>query len=483
MGQTNQNFTTTNIKEYFMHSSKIFKNSQIKKGYFDQDLAFLPKNLETIVYREDQISQLRDVFGDIVNGSKANARCYGPSGTGKTLTVKWLTHLAKELLEEKDLPNQLFVADINCALAKSSVNEIAYALIQSFPKEIVKSVAEELNFNFPIPSMGLTLGKYLEIFRQCFFKYNKQILIILDEFDKITGFKSRERSDDATRLIYSLTELAQRDLFSQKSWDTPPVNLILISNSNQRVDELIDSHARGRLGGPRVHFTTYSEEELVGVLETRRPAFEEGVLSDTIISEIAGHVANAEGHARVAIEVLGLAGTIATRKGKSKIIIDHVYEAMKLREEKLISEDILALNFDHTLAFLSIYALYYVCQEKEEDRELLPLYILYEVYKEIFNKIQVKKASENIILKGIRQFRRYLGDQLDAEQLCIIKGARPKCYGLSPDYQPETIREILLKDHSVIKKHPELREIVEFQIPEICSLLNEYQTKRLAPVK
>ena len=101
MGQINQNFTTKDIKQYFKHSSKIFKSSQIKKGYFDQDLAFLPKNLDTIIYREEQISQLRDVFGDIVNGSKANARCYGPSGTGKTLTVNWLTHLTVELLREK----------------------------------------------------------------------------------------------------------------------------------------------------------------------------------------------------------------------------------------------------------------------------------------------------------------------------------------------------------------------------------------------
>lgn len=483
MGQINQNFTTKDIKQYFKHSSKIFKSSQIKKGYFDQDLAFLPKNLDTIIYREEQISQLRDVFGDIVNGSKANARCYGPSGTGKTLTVNWLTHLTVELLRENNTPNQLFVAYVNCALAKSSVTEIVYSLVHSFPGEIVRAVAKELNLNYPIPSSGLTIGKYLEMFRQCFFKYNKQIIIVLDEFDKIAGFKSRERSDDATRLIYSLTELAQGDLFSQKSLDTPPVNIILVSNSNQRVDELIDSHARGRLGGPRVHFTTYAEEELVGVLETRRPAFEDNVLDDEIIYEIASHVANAEGHARVAIEVLGLSGTIATRRGESKITLDHVHEAMTLREEKLISDDLLVLNFDHTLAFLSVYALFYVCQEKEDDRELLPLYVLYEGYKEIFNKINLKNNPQNISLKGIRQFRRYLSDQLEAEQLCIIRGGRPKCYGLSPEYQAQTIKDILLKDHPIIKTYPELHEIIEYQIPEICSIFKDYQKKRPIPVK
>ncbi|MCH8943120.1 MAG: AAA family ATPase [Bacteroidetes bacterium] len=480
MNQNNQAFTAKSIKQYFSSSSKIFKSHKMKREYFDNDLSFLPKNLEEIIHRQEQINQLMDVFGDIKDGSKANARCYGPSGTGKTLTIKWLTRLVLEKLKDENKGDHLFSVYINCALDKSSIVDIIHQLITKYPENVQKGVANELNFTYPIPNRGLRLGNYLTIFRECFFSYNKQILIVLDEFDKIAGFKSQEMSEDATKLIYFLMELGQGDLYSEKSVESRPINLIIISNSNQRVQELIAPHARGRLTGPSVHFTTYSEDELVGVLETRKPAFEENAIGNTVIREIAEYVANAEGHARVAINVLGLSGSIASRKGESSVTIEHVHEAMKLREEKLISEELLALNFDHTLVFLSIYALSHICQE-DGNRELLPFNTVYNVYKIIFKNVQESNPSEKITLKSSKQVGRYLVDQLEEERLCIIQGARPKYYGIPQDYSTGTIQEILLDDHPIIKNFSHLNEVIQFQIPEICEVFRNYQAKRATP--
>ncbi|MCH7851144.1 MAG: hypothetical protein IH845_05870 [Nanoarchaeota archaeon] len=308
--------------------------------------------------------------------------------------------------------------------------------------------------------------------------YNRQFLIILDEFDKIAGFKSQEMSEDATKLIYFLMELGQGNLYSEKSIESYPINLILISNSNQRVQELIAPHARGRLSGPSVHFTTYSEDDLFGVLQTRQPAFAEGVLTDKVIREIAEYVANAEGQARVAIDVLGLAGTIASREGASTIEIEYVHQAMKLREEKMISEELLALNFDLTIVFLSLYALYHVCQEKDGVRELVPLNVIYNTYNVVFNKVKVNSPSKKISLKSDKQVGRYLIDHLETEGLCVIQGARPKYYGIPHQYSSGAIQEILLKDHPIVKKYSELQEVIQFQIPDICENFKSYQEKR-----
>lgn len=480
MSQNNKTLTAKSIKKFFSSGSKIFKSHKMKRAYFDNDLSFLPENLEEIVHRKEQINQLVHVFGDIKDGSKADARCYGPSGTGKTLTIKWFTRIVLEKLKDENKEDQLFSVYINCALDKSSIVDIIHQLITKYPENVQRGVASKLNFAYPIANRGLRLGNYLTIFRECFFSYNKQILIVLDEFDKIAGFKSEEMSEDATKLIYFLMELGQGDLYSEKSVESRPINLIIISNSNQRVQELIGPHARGRLTGPSVHFTTYSEDELVGVLETREPAFIENAIDKDVIREIAEYVANAEGHARVAINILGLSGSIASRRGDLIIKIEHVHEAMKLREEKLISEEILALNFDHTLVFLSIHALYHICQE-DSSRELLPFNTIYEVYKIIFKKAEGNNPSKKITLKSSKQVRRYLVHQLEEERLCIIQGVRPKYYGIPQDYSTGVIQELLLDDHPIVKKYSQLNEVIQYQIPEICGVFRNYQTKRPTP--
>ena len=102
MSQNNKTLTAKSIKKFFSSGSKIFKSHKMKRAYFDNDLSFLPENLEEIVHRKEQINQLVHVFGDIKDGSKADARCYGPSGTGKTLTIKWFTRIVLEKLKDEN---------------------------------------------------------------------------------------------------------------------------------------------------------------------------------------------------------------------------------------------------------------------------------------------------------------------------------------------------------------------------------------------
>lgn len=487
MSDFREPFTAKTLKESFLLKSKIFKDLHSRRAYFEQDLSFLPMNLGTIPARDKQLRQLGTVFSEIYEGNRANAKCYGHSGTGKTLTVKWMTQQTLKILEDENQRDRLFAVHINCAMDNTSITGIASSLVNAFPAELQQKIIEKLKLSYPISSVGLSHTTYLTIFRECFLDYNKQMLIILDEFDKIEGFfanNSEELSETASKLIYFLMELSRGqtniDYYdsNEKSTLSPPINLILISNSNQRVHKILAEHSKGRFDGIEVHFSTYTEQELVDVLKTRRPAFEEGVLSIQIIQEIAASVASADGHARIAIEVLGIAGAVAEREGSQKVLFKHVQEAYKLREERLISDDICDLNFDHTLTYLSLYVLYFVCQDNDEERELIPHHVLYEVYEKIYSRIKFKKSLNNSNLKGARSIRRYLDGQLLNENLCIVKGGRPRYYGIPHEYTPQVIRNILLKDHPIIRKHNELHEIIQYQIPEICAVFQNYKGSR-----
>lgn len=491
MSNFDKPFTAETLKESFLLKSKIFKDLHSRRAYFEQDLSFLPRNLNRIPAREKQQDLLQKVFGDIFQGNRANAKCYGHSGTGKTLTVKWFTQQTLKILEADNQKDRLFAVHINCAMDNTSITGIASSLVNAFPEELQQKITENLNLKYPIPSAGLSHTTYLTIFRECFLDYNKQMLIILDEFDKIEGFfanNSEELSETASKLIYFLMELSRGQTnieyygSDEKSSLSPPINLILISNSHQRVHKILAEHSKGRFDGIEVHFNTYTEQELEKVLKTRSPAFEEGVLSDQIIKEIAATVASADGHARVAIEVLGLSGAVAEREGSQKILFKHVQEAYKLREERLISDDICDLNFDHTLTYLSLYVLYFVCQDNDEERELIPLHVLYEVYEKIYSRIKFKTNLNNSNLKGARSIRRYLDGQLLNEHLCIVKGGRPRYYGIPHEYTPEVIKNILLKDHPIIRIHSELHEIIQYQIPEICEAFQNYKVSRRHPI-
>ena len=463
-------FTADGLKDALFQKKLIFKNEQLRRQFFEDD-PNLPPNLEVIPHRDRQIDELQHTFASIAKGRKAYAKVYGPNGTGKTLTVNWLSQIVQKGLISQGKSDSLHISYINCAIERGSYREIFRKIINTFPAHIQqKVISKKRGVRLPLSESGLPPETYFNIFRECYRLYNRQLLIILDEFDKIS--KKSEISQDATDIIYNLVEVAKPTINDPEIHRA--VDVIVIVNSMQRFQTMIAAHAVTRFQGPEVHFGTYSLEELIEILETRRPAFQLNVLNEEVIPEIAEYVALGEGNARVAIELLGLSGDIAETTKSPVITIENVREAIKIQENKLLAKPILELNFDHTLTYITVFVMYFINQES--NRKLIVRPILYNAYKYIYSQLieSDPRSVEYIRKKTPRQFKRYLDGQLENEHLIISTGGRPIYYGIPPEYTPDTIKRILL-ENPIVKEYPVLKNFIQYQTPELRDILLDSQ--------
>ena len=124
--------TADDLKERYFQNSEIFKTEQLRRQFFEDD-AHLPPNLETIPHREKQVQDLDLVFFSIAQGRKAYAKVYGPNGTGKTLTVNWMSKVVQRGVIEKGESDRIHLSYINCAIERGSYREIFKKIINSFP--------------------------------------------------------------------------------------------------------------------------------------------------------------------------------------------------------------------------------------------------------------------------------------------------------------------------------------------------------------
>ena len=450
-----EEYSVKNLQAGYFETSKIFRNEQMRRQYFEDDPE-LPPNLKTIPHRDSQMNDLDPVFTSIAKGRRAYAKIFGPNGTGKTLTINWLSQVVYKGLTDRGKGDNLHICYINCAQEKGSYRAIFRKIVNSFPAQIQKEIINKMKgVKYPLPESGLPAVTFFHIFRECYYRYNRQLLIILDEFDKMHNVRrskdgKREISRDASSIIYNLVEVAKSTINHPAL--LPVIDIIVIINSMQRFQLMLDASALNRFQGIEVHFGTYSETELVNILETRKPAFHPGVLENNVIPEIAEYVALGEGNARVAIDLLGLAGILAEKSDTGKFTTKHVKKAIKMREKNLLIKPILELNFDHTIAYITVFVTYYTNQES--NRELVSRPVLYNAYKFIFRQITRSddKRLKNIKLKTPRQFNRYLDEQLESEHLVISSGNRPIYYGIPPEHSPGIIKQVLLTS-SVVKDY------------------------------
>jgi len=176
-------------------------------------------------------------------------------------------------------------------------------------------------FGKQIPA-GLSIKDiYDEFFR--IIDYQKaNIILILDEIDNIVS----KNSDD---FLYNLT---------RRQFKNINLTIIGISNNINFID-LLDPRIKSALNQEEMVFPPYNAEELLNILKQRsKEAFEEGVIVEGVLEKIAAAVAQQNGDARKAINLLRFVGELAERENKNKISLESVEEAEKKLEESVMME-------------------------------------------------------------------------------------------------------------------------------------------------
>ncbi|MEK6842905.1 MAG: AAA family ATPase [Candidatus Micrarchaeota archaeon] len=267
-----------------MQQSRIFKNQGILLP------EFTPSQL---LHRENHLREIASSLKPALKNLKPqNLLLFGPTGTGKTSSVKLV------FSQLQDFSNKIQCIYLNCW---------GYPTKQAVLSHIAEQLKETL------PRRGLADD---EIFHRIIerLKYEKKIAIIaLDEIDRLMH-------KNEVDVLYDLSRADEnhKQIFA----------IIGITNSPEIYNSL-DDRIKSSLGFRDLEFKQYSPQQLKDILKERaRDSLIAGSYSEEVIALCAANGAKNRGDARIAIETLLQSAMKADFANKSKIEISDVRDVM-----------------------------------------------------------------------------------------------------------------------------------------------------------
>ena len=282
-----------------------------KKSVFKDKKVFQPSyKPANIIHREGLVEEMAKILAPSLKREKpSNLFIYGKTGSGKTLSVKYVTDSITAVAKSEKIP--LKTIYLNCRLKR--VSDTEYRLISRISGELGK----------PIPPTGLPTDEVYRIFCSAMENLGQRTILILDEIDQLTKKTGSE-------LLYNLTRLNE-DLLKSS------ISFIGISNDLNFSDAL-DPRVKSSLSEEELVFPPYDAVQISDILEKRSMlGFVENVLEQGVVQKCAAHAAREHGDARRAIDLLRVAGELADRENIAKVKLKHVDEAeSKIDRDRLL---------------------------------------------------------------------------------------------------------------------------------------------------
>lgn len=268
-----------NLFKSMEERSKIFKNEEV----FSSD--YLP---EEILHREKEINEIAFAFKGISKGNIENLFLYGPTGTGKTSSTKYVL---KELEEYSGKAVGIYLNCWNYSTRYSILNQIAYT------------------FDEFIPRRGLAPDQLIESIAITAKKEEKVPIIVLDEVDVLS--KRGESS-----VLYDLLRIGETSGLK--------IGCVLITNEQEFVLGL-DKRIKSSFIQRSIQFVPYRPSELRDIVSERaKLGLFPSAYNEEIVGACSGFGARHRGDARIGIRLLWTAGREAEKQGKEKIEIPDV---------------------------------------------------------------------------------------------------------------------------------------------------------------
>lgn len=290
---------------------KIFNSFGAKSPFKNKSVLQINYSPETIPHRDGQIESVASILAPALRGDRvSNLFVYGKTGTGKTLSVQYVTNeLTKRVNDSGN--DFLKVIYINCKLKK--VADTEYRILA----ELIN------NLGGSVPATGLPTDSVYNKFVDLIDVKKQLILIVLDEIDQAV----KKISDN---FLYTLTRLNSELKNAQ-------ISLVGISNSLTFMDEL-DPRVRSSLGEEELVFSPYNALQLQDIMRERaNEAFNENVLEEGVLAKCAAFAAREHGDARRALDLLRVAGELAEREGNTNVGLVHIDEAnRKIEKDKML---------------------------------------------------------------------------------------------------------------------------------------------------
>ncbi|WP_117594445.1 Cdc6/Cdc18 family protein [Haloprofundus halophilus] len=318
---------------------------------------------ERIYGRDEQLAAEARAFRDTLDGERPpDLLLYGPSGTGKSLTVKAVAEKVKERAETNGIRFD-FVSVNFKAMESHTLDRAVWKLGQQ--------TAHKAGVAWELPRKGVsTDAKYVRLY-EIVEDHFDSLVFILDEIDALTGSKG-EDEPAYSRLLYSLSRaMAEQHVNTL-------ISTVVITN-HPKFRENLDSRTDSSYNPTGIHFSDYEAHELIEILNRRRDAFKEDALEESVINLVAAHAAKNEGDARRAIDLLRDAGEDANKNGDTVVTEKHVRSANDSLVKNRVLEIVDGMSLHKKLA---LYAAAVIADVNDGKA---PSPVVYQLYQVICN--------------------------------------------------------------------------------------------------
>ncbi len=390
-----------------------FFEGYLKKNFLFKDRKILQANYmpENISYRENEIKQIAGILAPALKLEKpSNIFVYGKTGTGKTLSIKYIIKNILEVSKKKNVNLRIFY--LNCKLKR--VADTEYRLIAQLTRE----------FGGEVPATGLPTDEVYKSFLKYIEEKKILLIIVLDEIDQLVNKIGDE-------ILYNLTRL-------NSELNKSEISLVGVSNDLVFADNL-DPRVKSSLSEEEVVFSPYNALQLQKILKERaQEAFKENVVDEGVIEKCAAYAAKEHGDARRALELLRVAGELAERANKDQVSLEFV----DLAESKIERDKILdVVNTQPKQFKLTLYSILEICLKSEK---CIVTGDIYELYKELCFKTNERPLTQRRISDIIAEL-----DMLGIINAKVISKGR---YGRTREICLAIPNSVALKINTMLKE-------------------------------
>ena len=345
--------TLNQLFEKFIKKESLFEDKSVLQSQY------VP---EELMHRDEQINQIASILAPALKKNKpSNLFVYGKTGTGKTVSLKYISQKLAEVARQQDI--SLKILYLNCKLKR--VADTEYRLIAQLARMLGKN----------IPATGLPTDEVYNMFFEQIENENTNIILVLDEIDQLVV----KAGDD---IIYNLTRI-NSDL--EKS----QITIVGISNDHVFADNL-DPRVKSSLSEEEMVFPPYNALQIQTILKERsKKAFKKGALGEGVIAKCAAYAAREHGDARRALELLRVSAELAERSEGEKVELKHV----DLAEEKIERDRMVEMVRTQPKQFqATLYSIFSI-----KNKSKLYTGDVYEIYRDVCKKINLRPLTQRRI--------------------------------------------------------------------------------------
>lgn len=344
--------------------ANLFKRKELLK------VGHVPESTR-IVGRDEEIEAVAAELRPIVQHQPPNnVIIYGKTGTGKSLVARHVTERAKRAAEAQGV--SIGMVYVDCAQHNTQTR---------VARTITRSLNDDGLTEFKIPRSGIGSGEYYDYLWEILNTAYDAVIIILDEVDRLDN-------DDVLMQLSRARESGKADCH---------LGIIAISNKIEYRDQL-NERVKSSLREEEFVFQPYDANQLREIMNHRRDAFRDGVLTNDVIPLTAAFAAQEHGDARKAIEILRHAGELAERQNAEQINEEHVRNAQEWAEIDRFEE---LLRGSTTQVKFILYSLALLTEEN--DKTEFSTKRIYDRYTKTADSLDAKILGEHRVYELLKE--------------------------------------------------------------------------------